>query len=578
MAPQSLGIGSGTFTDITPVTQSPDPYEALRNDKGSIDEVVRYQGPIPPWAVLVITREDLNQLRKEYTTARSMGFQNFQIRFDHLRPTKGPESKARFGVYITQISTLTRSNSIASLPGERHGGLMSESDLPESARIELLGMIATKGFQWIELEEDIDLEELKMLSRKARSSGTPVMLSSYPAKDAEWTPPPPEVLELCEGYKVNLEISDAHDLKRAIGTGKDLRMAVPGKVIVIRGAPPSQREFAALSYHYGSDLAFLESRTPGRAMNGGDPIKEKFQLENRIWRSLNLLEDKGSDEWSLNRISLNPDTDLCLQIGRSNVLSRKVFGFNELLKRMGLDAVMIPLDPGQGDLSLFIDMAKRFGIRGISIGIPYMNSAMGRMDWLDPTSEKIGAINLAIGKGGKFYGYNTEVYGIADVISAEIKAKGGKALILGTGASGRAASLACSLLKRETFLAGSDMMRTSRIALSLGSGIRAVDLRSLERSKVSFDIVINTIPFDQGSANLESVLLGAELVRRIEPMLGLEMTVFDNWTPFLSSIESRGGLPVQGKQVQISSLVRDHELIFGKRPEPSLVEEMFTIR
>jgi shikimate dehydrogenase len=570
----SFGMDMAGYTDPNPRGNVQDPYFDQRSDKGSIQREMNNQGPIPPWAVLVITRNDLNQLRKEYSTARSMGFSNFQIRFDHLGPTKGPESRARFGVYITQVSTLTRSNSIASLPAERHGGLMSDAKLPESSRLELLAMIATKGFQWLELEEDINPDDLKVISRKARSSGTPVMLSSYPKNIREWSPPVPEVLDMCEGYKVNIRITNGQELKDAIRLGRTLKRAIPGKVRVIRAIPPSQREFGSFCYHLGSDLAFLESDDPQYSMVGKDPIKEKFQLESKIWRSMNTIKGKGSKGWTAERITLSPDTFFCLQIGRSDIRTRRVDHFNDIVRKEELDAVMIPWDLAQDGLYHFFYLARRFDIKGISIGNPYMTSAMSGMDRLDPNSEKVGAINLAVGKEGRFYGYNTEVYGIADAISKEITATGGKALIIGTGASGRAAALACSLLRMETHLAGSDMVRTSKIAVSMGSGIHPVDLRSLERSKTSFDIVINTIPFDQKTINIENVLLSADLVRKIEPVIGMDMSTFDNWTPFLSSVESRGGLPIQGKHVSVFSMVRDLELVLGRKPDPFLVEEV----
>ncbi|MGA1848991.1 MAG: shikimate dehydrogenase family protein [Thermoplasmatota archaeon] len=569
-----LRIDTLGLTDLNKHADGQDPYYDQGVDRRAFEKGMLDHGPVPPWAVLVITRNDLNDLRKEYTIAKSMGFRNFQIRFDHLGPTKGPESRARFGVYITQISTLTRSNSIASLPAERHGGIMSDAKLPESSRLEFLSMIATKGFQWIELEEDIAVDDLKAISRMARSSGTPVMLSSYPKYISEWSSPGPELLEMCEGYKINIRITNGQELKDAIRMGRDLKKTIPGKIIVIRAVPPSQREFGSLCYHIGSDLAFLESGDPGYTMVGKDPIKEKFQLESRIWRSLNTMKGKGSKGWTAERISISPETALCIRIGKSDIRTRRVDHFNELVKRGSQDSLMIPWDLDQDGLLHFFYLARKFDIKGISIGVPYTTSAMSGMDWLDPSSEKVGAINLAVGREGKFYGYNTEVYGIADVLSREMKAAGGKALVVGTGASGRAAALACSLLRRETYIAGSDMIRTSKIAVSMGSGINPVNLQSLERSRTYFDIIINTIPFDQQNNNMGTVLLSADLVRKIEPVIGLDLTTFDSWTPFLSSVESRGGLPVQGKHVSVFSLVRDHELVLGMKPDPMLVEKI----
>jgi len=571
---RSLDIEERDFSNIAPLIGGGGEFDQNEHHPAGCGEELIDQGAIPPWAVLVIARQDINQLRREYSTARSMGFRNFQIRFDHLRPTKGPESRARFGVYITQISALTRSNSIASLPAKRHGGVMEESDLPESARIELLKMIATRGFQWIELEDDIELDVLVELSRKARSSGTPVMLSSYPGNINEWSTPGPEVLNLCDGYKVNLAISDGMDLKRAIRTCISLKKELPEKVTVMRALPSSRREFSALSYHFGSDLAFLESGSIQYAGMLGDPIKEKFQLESKIWKTLGTMWRTSENNWFSNRLTLDTETGFCLHAGRSDLNSMRIGEFNDLLRKNDLNGLMLQWETGQGDILQMMEMARKFGIRGISVGMPYMTSAMSHMDWIDPVSGKVGAINLAVGREGKYFGYNTEVYGIVDLISSEQKGGSGKALVLGTGASGRAASMACSLLKKKTYLAGSDRERVNRIALSIGSDIKPVTFGSIGISKGPYDIVINTIPFDQGSTNMESVLLGAELVRRIEPVIGLDLTTHDRWTPFLSSVESRGGMPHQGRKVLLFSMIRDIELIFGKKVDPSIAPQV----
>ena len=54
---------------------------------------------------------------------------------------------------------------------------------------------------------------------------------------------------------------------------------------------------------------------------------------------------------------------------------------------------------------------------GINVTIPYKETVIPYLYYIDEAAEKIGAVNTVVNKGGKLYGYNTDFYGMNALIS-----------------------------------------------------------------------------------------------------------------------------------------------------------------
>ena len=53
---------------------------------------------------------------------------------------------------------------------------------------------------------------------------------------------------------------------------------------------------------------------------------------------------------------------------------------------------------------------------GINVTIPYKTDVIKYLDYVDEAASKIGAVNTVVNRGGKLYGYNTDVYGLTSLI------------------------------------------------------------------------------------------------------------------------------------------------------------------
>ena len=82
--------------------------------------------------------------------------------------------------------------------------------------------------------------------------------------------------------------------------------------------------------------------------------------------------------------------------------------------------------------------AKEF--KAINVTIPYKQTVIPFLSYLDESATSIGAVNTVVNRDGELYGYNTDFYGMEALIRRMgISLTGKKVLILGTGGTSRTA-------------------------------------------------------------------------------------------------------------------------------------------
>lgn len=121
---------------------------------------------------------------------------------------------------------------------------------------------------------------------------------------------------------------------------------------------------------------------------------------------------------------------------------------------------------------------------GINVTIPYKESVIPYLDFIDEDARKIGAVNTIVKRSGKLCGYNTDFYGMTRLIKhANIDLSGKTVAVLGTGGTSKTARA---------------------VAISLGAGKIIVASRKNENGYLSYeelhrhgaeiDVIINTTP------------------------------------------------------------------------------------
>ena len=122
--------------------------------------------------------------------------------------------------------------------------------------------------------------------------------------------------------------------------------------------------------------------------------------------------------------------------------------------------------------------------KAINVTIPYKEAVIPYLSYIDPEAEKIGAVNTVINRGGKLYGYNTDIYGMCALIRKTGKSVAGKKVaVLGTGGTSKTAKAALKML------GAGEILLVSRTKSEF-----TVTYSELEQLHRDVEFIINTTP------------------------------------------------------------------------------------
>ena len=92
------------------------------------------------------------------------------------------------------------------------------------------------------------------------------------------------------------------------------------------------------------------------------------------------------------------------------------------------------------------DFMKKHDFKGINVTIPYKKDVIPFLDEISPEAEKIGSVNTVVNRGGKLFGYNTDIDGFLYMAKrAGIEFSGRKVIILGSGGTSLTAKAAAEM-------------------------------------------------------------------------------------------------------------------------------------
>ena len=132
----------------------------------------------------------------------------------------------------------------------------------------------------------------------------------------------------------------------------------------------------------------------------------------------------------------------------------------------------------------FADFTEKRDFSAINVTIPYKEVIIPYMHYIDSHAKEIGAVNTVVNRSGKLYGYNTDFYGMCELIRhAGIELQDKKVVILGTGGTSKTAlAVAKALLAKGAIR----VSRTSRED--------AISYEELYEKHRDTDVIINTTP------------------------------------------------------------------------------------
>ncbi len=120
--------------------------------------------------------------------------------------------------------------------------------------------------------------------------------------------------------------------------------------------------------------------------------------------------------------------------------------------------------------------------QAINVTIPYKQTVMPYLDYIDPAAEKIGAVNTIVNRDGRLFGYNTDFGGLKMLIEKSgFDFKDKKVLVAGTGGTSKTA---CAVAE---FLGAAEV-------ITVGRSGGDTDYEKVYSQHADADYIINTTP------------------------------------------------------------------------------------
>lgn len=191
-------------------------------------------------------------------------------------------------------------------------------------------------------------------------------------------------------------------------------------------------------------------------------------------------------------------------------------------------------------------------VLGVNVTIPHKEAVLPLIDDIDPTAERIGAVNTIVNREGRLLGHNTDAVGFMKALreDGQVEPTGKRVVIAGAGGAARAVVVALLEVEaRSITVINRTLSRANRLVAEVADLAGRSELRALPEMYASWAAVMNTCDLlvnctSAGSSGPESESpIPFDLIRP-------NMVVFDliynpSETPLMAAAR-KAGAPVLG--------------------------------
>lgn len=412
----------------------------------------------------------------------------------------------------------------------------------ERDRLDLLERAASLGFDYV----DVEIAALEETGRTFARGEAKLILSHHDfqalPKDASRLVA--RALELgADVVKLAARVRSLDEAWTLAALGEEVRAA--GKKYVPVAMGPAGVSARILAARLNADFAYAAAR--------GGPATGPGQV---------TLEEMVS----LYRFpSIGRGTEVYGILGSHALQSRSPRMHNPFFERIGRNAVYVPFE--ETDLEAFVRGAKRLGIAGLSVTLPFKEAILPFLDEVEETAGRIGAVNTVVARDGRWKGYNTDIDGVAEPLERIGAWRGRRAIVVGSGGAARAAVFALDRIGASVTVMARREDRARSLAATVGAD--SGPLSAIGEAK--WDLLVNATPV--GSERAGTGDAGGTLP--IGPV-GSDQVVFDmvtapEVTPLIQRARDGGARTVTGIEMLAAQAVHQAELWTGQRPP---VEEL----
>ncbi len=199
---------------------------------------------------------------------------------------------------------------------------------------------------------------------------------------------------------------------------------------------------------------------------------------------------------------------------------------------------------------------------GINVTIPYKEDVIKHLSYMSEQAKAIGAVNTIVNKGGVLYGYNTDFFGMCELIARTgVDINNKTVAILGTGGTSRTANAVASHLGAKEILTVS---RTPRE--------RIISYEQLASRGEEIEVIINTTPVGM-FPRAEATPITLSDFPRLE---GLIDAIYNPLRPQLVIEAQKRGIPASGGlYMLVAQAVRASEFFLDCKYPDEVTERVF---
>lgn len=250
---------------------------------------------------------------------------------------------------------------------------------------------------------------------------------------------------------------------------------------------------------------------------------------------------------------------------------------NNAFKQLGMDWVYVAFHVLPENIEKLMESCKTLDIKGLNVTIPHKTDVIPYLDEIDPTAEKIGAVNTIQFKDGISKGYNTDGLGAIKSLQKYTSIEGKNVLIVGAGGASRAISF--TLIDENInylTIANRSQDNASRLINNIKQQtgfekIEYVDINSTDEIINDVDIIINTTPIGMYPNHNVDAPIKTDKINENHVVMDIIYNPLE--TVFLKESRINGAKTINGTSMLINQGLVSFEIFTGSQASYESFEE-----
>jgi shikimate dehydrogenase len=205
---------------------------------------------------------------------------------------------------------------------------------------------------------------------------------------------------------------------------------------------------------------------------------------------------------------------------------------------------------------------------GFSVTNPHKRAIIDRLDNIDETAEKIGAVNTVVIENNRLVGFNTDADGfIRPLIEHFGDLSGARVSVFGAGGAARACIYALVVASADVTVVARN--EAAAIGLVDEFKIRHKFPGDLE-TKIIADIVVNATPLGTSGENENATIATAKQLADVKVVYDLTYNPAE--TLLIGEARAAGCITIGGMEMLIGQAIRQFELWTGETPSREIMK------